>query len=269
MQEFELWTFHDNQGSPEQTGHRSWFYFSVQGHMKSDFIVMTIMNMNKQAALYTDDYRVWWRAHPSCTSFRRTAARVQYKKGEQSTLRFSHKFESAELTLFAFCVPWSCADNSLWLRRIEQHLSPSAALQGILEQTRTRQSASGANHTAQPSSAECNPSASAPNERIHVPTSARSGTAEHQDRQIYFHRQTLARTLQGRKIDIVTITDSCGWNDGEDEAALPGAPPPLEVSCDFITKGAQHTQLVPCSCTVRSLVSLQFIARSPHCRRLC
>ena len=34
VQEFDLWTFQDNQGSDEQTGHRSWFYFAVSGHAK-------------------------------------------------------------------------------------------------------------------------------------------------------------------------------------------------------------------------------------------
>lgn len=34
MQEFDLCTFQDNHGTPQQTGHRSWFYFGVSGHDK-------------------------------------------------------------------------------------------------------------------------------------------------------------------------------------------------------------------------------------------
>lgn len=224
---------------------------------------MTIMNMNKQAALYTDDYRVWWRAHPSALAFKRTANRVSYKKGEQSTLRFSHKFESAEVTYFAFCVPWSYADNSAWLRRIDEHLSQSAALidtvarhdSGDSDRSRVQRSSDRDHHAA----------ALAPNERVHVPTSARRTRAASPDREIYYRRQTLARTLQGRRLDVLTITDSFGWQDGAEEAPLPGALHQLSAPVHAGGPGRCGTvTALTCNALPRGQIALDSPPRQQH-----
>jgi hypothetical protein len=43
---------------------------------------------------------------------------------------------------------------------------------------------------------------------------------------IYFHRRTLAYTVLGRPLDIITISDFYGWHEGCDEGVLPGEPSP-------------------------------------------
>lgn len=56
-QEFQLHTLHDCDGTEFQTGHRSWFYFSVTGHKPGDHLIFNVMNMNKQAKLFQNDFR--------------------------------------------------------------------------------------------------------------------------------------------------------------------------------------------------------------------
>ena len=40
MQEFDLHTFQDNDGTAQQTGHRSWFYFGVSGQDKVSYLAL-------------------------------------------------------------------------------------------------------------------------------------------------------------------------------------------------------------------------------------
>ena len=132
VQEFELWTAHDNHGSPEQTSHRTWFYFSINGHAQGDFVIMAITNFNKLGALFANDYRTHFRAHPSMASFKPMPSRAQYSKVESASgsasLRISHKFESAEETFFAFCAPWSCEDNEHFLQHLDNAFATEASL---------------------------------------------------------------------------------------------------------------------------------------------
>jgi hypothetical protein len=52
-----LHTLHDCDGTEFVTGHRSWFYFSVRGHKAGDYFIFNVMNMNKQAKLFQNDFR--------------------------------------------------------------------------------------------------------------------------------------------------------------------------------------------------------------------
>lgn len=251
-----MWTFQDNQGSAEQTGHRSWFYFSISGQRKvrlfsdatwlsyrfraqdcrynsvcawcgpcnkrrhsvnqvclqGDFVVMTIQNMNKQASLYSNDYRVHHRAHPSMPDFQTLPTRVQYKKGDPaSSLRFSHKFENDQETFFAFCIPWSCEDNHRLLCHLDQAFAAIPPPPALSNESSTEA-------VSIPTAAPTHEAV--PGERVHLldPRKARARA----NRRIYYHRQTLAHSLQGRPLDVITISDFHGWHDGDSEPRLPG-----------------------------------------------
>jgi hypothetical protein len=88
--------------------------FPLQG----DFVVMNITNINKQAKLYSNDYRVHFRT-PRMSEFVPLRNRVQYNRADPPKLRFSHKFECTGETLFAFCIPWSNHDNSRFLDMLD------------------------------------------------------------------------------------------------------------------------------------------------------
>ena len=210
--------------------------------MQGDFLVMTIQNMNKQAALYSNDYRVHYRSHPSMPAFQALPNRVQYKKGDlASTLRFSHKFEHAHETFFAFCIPWSCEDN----RRLLRHLDNTFA--AIPPPAGPSRESSASDIGASPIAAA--PASTNPGERVHA-LDQRKARAK-ASRRIYYHRQTLAHSLQGRPLDIITISDFHGWHDGDSEPGLPGVERPR--SCHRLRFNGNYAQCGQLLCNASQL----------------
>lgn len=55
--EFLLQTRRDCGGTENEKATRTWFYFSMLGHSKGDLVILTILNLNKQSRLYSQDYR--------------------------------------------------------------------------------------------------------------------------------------------------------------------------------------------------------------------
>lgn len=183
---------------------------------------MNICNMNNQSKLYSGDYRVHYRTHPGMHTFLPLRSRVKYTKAESSVLRFSHKFESASETFFAFCIPWSCEDNNRLIKNLLQrfaHPLPTRPKHSRSEPA----SPDGSIGSIDSESGTCAPS----QQQCHVTTDptalAATAAADSQcTAGIYFHCQTLARSLQGRPLHVLTITDMHGWQDSSDEPFLPG-----------------------------------------------
>ena len=127
--EFALWTARDCEGTPFETGCRTWFSFSVRGATPGRTLAFQIRNMNSQGNLYRQDMRPVYRALPSAPfwdriplaathtggkcadKYREMRENRDYVSGGQAefVLRFEHTVEcSAEDTLyFAFCFPVS------------------------------------------------------------------------------------------------------------------------------------------------------------------
>lgn len=153
--------------------------------MQGEFIVMTIGNMNKQAKLYSNDYRAHYRAHPSMTDFEVLRNRVTYKRvNDSSALRFSHKFDSEEETFFAFCIPWSFQDNERLMQRLDERYLHGVACKGGLK----------------------------------APL-----VAGEVGSRIYYHRQMLSCSVLGRPQHVITVSDFSGWEPGSWEPSMDGA----------------------------------------------
>lgn len=75
-QEYELYTLHDCHGTVHETNHKSWFYFSVVGHKAGDYFIFNVMNMNKQAKLYQNDFRPLFRTFSSMHDWERIRCAV-------------------------------------------------------------------------------------------------------------------------------------------------------------------------------------------------
>lgn len=229
--------------------------------VQGDFVIMNICNMNNQSKLYSGDYRVHYRTHPGMHTFLPLRSRVKYTKAESSILRFSHKFESTAETFFAFCIPWSCEENDRFLKRLVQRYihSPSAWQHQNPHRAAspaTSNSSVGPSSDASGSSPNTSPNA---NQQTHVATDpvslASTAAADSQcTAGIYFHCQTLARSLQGRPLHVLTITDLHGWHTSAEEPDLPGAflhvPSLLLLCCSSCPKVAlqkPHTRSCKCS----------------------
>lgn len=48
-----MWTQPDCAGTPFENGNRTWFYFSVKGGLPSHILRINVMNLNRQAKLYS------------------------------------------------------------------------------------------------------------------------------------------------------------------------------------------------------------------------
>jgi len=129
--EFEVWTVPDNGGNVYESAHRTWFYFGAKGFSKGDTATFSIMNLNRQSKLYNHDMRPVYRAHPSMNRWDRIMFPVSFQNTDDDEqergfkLTFKHKFDSSEdeEVFFAFCEPYSVADQAACLERIEAELA--------------------------------------------------------------------------------------------------------------------------------------------------
>lgn len=67
----KLWTRSDCEKSDYENGNRTWFHFSVRGYAPGKLIRMTIMNMNKQAKVYSQGYAPLYKVHNEATNITR------------------------------------------------------------------------------------------------------------------------------------------------------------------------------------------------------
>lgn len=197
--------------------------------VQGDFVIMNICNMNNQSKLYSGDYRVHYRTHPGMQAFLPLRSRVKYTKAESSILRFSHKFDSTAETFFAFCIPWSCEENDRFLKCLVQRYihSPSAWQHQTSHRAASpaRSNISvGSSSDASRSSPDTSPAANQQSHKATDPVALASAAAADSQCKagIYFHSQTLARSLQGRPLHVLTITDLHGVHTSAGEPDLPG-----------------------------------------------
>ena len=110
--EFALWTRADAEGTPHQTGFRTWFHFAVTGAPRGKAVTFAVHNMNPQGKLYKFDMRPVWRclpSQPACERVRSPCAATGTKEEDNFVLRFKHTSDAEpdETLFFAFCYPHS------------------------------------------------------------------------------------------------------------------------------------------------------------------
>ena len=257
---FSLWTALDCEGSsPEfQTTYRTWFYFSVRGAIKGQTLKFIVRNMNKQTGLFMHDHRpsvctmplpqttntpattnsdestgkscgsrgpgakpssssesflmdpgpypMWARLATAVTSFKMVDGSME--------LKFKYSVQkSNEDIRFAFCFPLSYWEIQRKLEYLDYWFSP-----------RSEQS-DGAAYTPGGSSLLTN-STSSPRGDSKGTGGSRSngdsGKGLKPSPDIYYHRELLSRTLDGRRMDLITITSMRGLQHSARESRVPG-----------------------------------------------
>ncbi|EFJ45477.1 hypothetical protein VOLCADRAFT_105933 [Volvox carteri f. nagariensis] len=273
--EFLLQTRRDCGGTENEKTTRTWFYFSIAGHNTGDLIILIILNLNKQSRLYSQDYRpVFWCA--SQPEWQPLKLRVTYRReGDDFQLRFCHRFESEEETLFAFAIPFSYqetqagwrllfAEGPCFLMQLPDGTIPRPYIvswvptQEMLDHldkqlpfpqngtiscnaadardaaetsfrpndagTLNSASPSQIVHSASPISTHAGAGAAA-GARARCTSEACSSSSGGGDSspgaRLYYRRQLLTRSLEGRRVEVLTITD-CSGASGEVEPPLPG-----------------------------------------------
>ncbi|QDZ19156.1 putative zinc carboxypeptidase [Chloropicon primus] len=120
--EYELWIRPDCSGQPFQTKHRTWFYFGLSGHEADQVLSFHVVNMNKQAKLYSFDMRPAFYTPGVSGQWEPTLEAVKHEMVASGfKLSFTHRFTSAKETFFAFCIPFSYTDNERLMSIVEKH----------------------------------------------------------------------------------------------------------------------------------------------------
>ena len=177
---FSLYTAVDCEGEASEyvTTYRTWFYFAVRGSKIGQTLKFTILNMNKQTGLFGHDHRPSISCTPSSPKWIRMPQSVtKYTMVDGSMeLTFKHVVQQNNDDIrFSFCFPMSYWETQRRLEYLESWFVP----RGI-------ELLSNNNHGKLIS-----PRASDPKEEP--------------SRDIYYHRELLTRSLDGRRMDIITI----------------------------------------------------------------
>lgn len=265
--EFDLWTAADCAGTSIATEAKTWFHFSVSGGAPGDWITITIHNMNGQNRLYKHDHRPVYR-NGTDGIWQRIKLPVRAsgsKERDNFQITFRHRFDSAqgEPTFFAFCYPWSYAEGQALLDEIEAKYGASlpaaaggdALAEGTdsgeeLGSVREKLGALGAPDTL--------------------------GTCAG---DIYFRRELLATSIEGRRIDLLTITSASGLGGAREPplgshgcAASSGSatyrPHTFADRPVFVVSARVHPGEVPASHVLNGFLAFALRADDPRARAL-
>ena len=112
--EFNLWTRPDCHGTPHENGNRTWFFFSIRGGEKNQLVKLNILNLNKQAKLFSQGMHPVVK-HGSNGKWERIKEKPMFYVTEENfILSFFHKTtENIEdnLTFYAFTYPFTYTEQ--------------------------------------------------------------------------------------------------------------------------------------------------------------
>eukprot|EP00929_Paragymnodinium_shiwhaense_P020402 TRINITY_DN13618_c0_g1_i2.p1 TRINITY_DN13618_c0_g1~~TRINITY_DN13618_c0_g1_i2.p1 ORF type:complete len:855 (-),score=108.92 TRINITY_DN13618_c0_g1_i2:275-2839(-) len=221
--EFRICISADCQGLPWQNEYRTWFHFGialtdqaaasqpVPPETKStDGLTVKIIlcHMNNQSKLYRFGYRPWVRSLPAAPKWRRLANTHftefafnwtgEVAEGYQGLeLSWRCRLDPAGSTYFAFCVPFGCDHCQDLMQNLEFNLrgidSNHARGLGTLS------------HGGGQALRRCPPPD--PNAALRCLSAAiQEDWVPKPGESIYFHRQHVANSLDGRLVDLLTVT---------------------------------------------------------------
>jgi hypothetical protein len=126
--EFNLWTRPDCHGTPYENSNRTWFYFSIRGGEKNQLVKFNLMNLNKQAKLFSQGMHPVVK-HGSNGKWERVKEKpLFYVTDENFILSFFHKTtENIEdnLTFYAFTYPFTYTEQMELLEVYEKKFGRS------------------------------------------------------------------------------------------------------------------------------------------------
>lgn len=112
--EFNLWTRPDCYGTPFENSNRTWFYFSILGGEKNQLIKFNVMNLNKQAKLFSQGMHPVVK-HGSNGKWERVKDKPLFNVTDENfIMSFFHRtHENAEdiLTFYAFTFPYTYTEQ--------------------------------------------------------------------------------------------------------------------------------------------------------------
>lgn len=120
--EFNLWTRPDCQGTSFENSNRTWFFFSIRGGEKNQTIKLNVMNLNKQAKLFSQGMHPVTKNGSNGKWERMKEKPTFFVTDENFILSFCHRtLENIEdnLTYYAFTFPYTYTDQQEALESYE------------------------------------------------------------------------------------------------------------------------------------------------------
>lgn len=207
-------TIPDCAGTSFENSNRTWFHFAIRGAKAGQKISIAITHLNKQQKLFSQGHapvvRVQHKgAEPWSGKWFRGCSALEFETDDDDI--FSIKFDfvfrpdtiETTATFFAFCIPFSYDELQRKLELCDSLFASSSAA-----------SSSETDTTTLSHSSPCGPT-----------TILAAGNDEN---RIYFHRELLVHTLDGLRVDLLTISGSNGISDDE-EPRLEGLFPDLKT----------------------------------------
>ncbi|KAL3280285.1 hypothetical protein HHI36_017776 [Cryptolaemus montrouzieri] len=121
-QEFNIWTTPDCGGTEFENGNRTWFYFGMRANAPSILIKLNIVDLNKQAKMYSQGMCPVYKVVPSRMGWDRIRDKPTYNNEDEIfTLSFRYRTpeNSQAITYFAFTYPFSYSDIQKMLSNID------------------------------------------------------------------------------------------------------------------------------------------------------
>lgn len=166
--EFQIWTKPDCHGTEFENGNRTWFFFGVEGGRPGTVLRFTMMNLNKQAKLFSQGMAPVYMPHGKSQwdRIRDPPTYETLETGFQMSFKFRVPDDNHGVTYFAFTYPYMYKELQLNLDKMHRRYSNG--------------------------------------HRSFDELSTLPETT------IYFHKETVIRSLEKRKMDLITLTGMNG-----------------------------------------------------------
>lgn len=112
--EFNLWTRPDCQGTSFENSNRTWFYFSIRGGEKNQTVKLNVMNLNKQAKLFSQGMHPVIKNGSNGKWERMKEKPSFFVTDENFILSFCHRTQENiedNLTFYAFTFPFTFTEQ--------------------------------------------------------------------------------------------------------------------------------------------------------------
>jgi hypothetical protein len=158
--------------------YRVWYFFSISGGTPGSTIICKIMNLHQIAKVYNTDLRPLVRVCSKSPVWERLHEPCDFsvKSNLDLQLTFQYTFVASAPVFFAFYYPFSYSDCQRLLENIDRALPSIGATTGKLDN----------------------------------PAGRGGGEAAPAHHVIYYHREFLVQTTDGRRVELLTITSRSG-----------------------------------------------------------
>lgn len=178
--EFNVWTRRDCEGTPKVNGNRSWFYFGVKGGF-GKCMRFNIMNLNRQARLFEMGMLPVFRTVPGHEKWARIYIRPCWETvNEDFKMSFIHRMSDLKSSITYFAF---CFPHSY------------EDMQLLLNNYDSFYNSQLADHYLEQNILPINIA------------------------DIYYHRETLCYSIDGNKVDLLTITSYKGKEQNKNRSA--------------------------------------------------